>query len=161
MGPGILIKALLQGSFSLMVFGWAQILMDLQPLLSMITGEGELHGFSHTVIGATLFALLAALTGKHLSETGLKMLGLAGNPTTPIRWRIAFISAFIGTYSHVLLDSIMHSDIKHLYPLEINNQMHGIITAESLYQLCVYSGLLGATIYVAVRAFLAKQKNLN
>ena len=32
MGPGILIKSLLQGAFSLMVFGWAQIVMDIQPL---------------------------------------------------------------------------------------------------------------------------------
>ncbi len=33
MGPGILIKALLQSSFSLMVFGWTQIIMDIQPLI--------------------------------------------------------------------------------------------------------------------------------
>lgn len=44
MGPGIAIKAMLQGSFSLMVFGWAQIVMDLQPLFVMITGEGHLTG---------------------------------------------------------------------------------------------------------------------
>ena len=54
MGPGILIKALLQGSFSLMVFGWAQILMDIQPLVALITSKGQLHGFSHTYIGASL-----------------------------------------------------------------------------------------------------------
>lgn len=41
MGPGLLIKALLQGSFSLLVFGWAQIVMDLQPLLVLLTGEGH------------------------------------------------------------------------------------------------------------------------
>ena len=35
MGPGILIKSLLQGCFSLMVFGWTQIVMDIQPLLVM------------------------------------------------------------------------------------------------------------------------------
>ncbi len=31
MGSGILIKLMLQGSFSLMVFGWTQIVMDIQP----------------------------------------------------------------------------------------------------------------------------------
>jgi len=51
MGPGILFKALLQGSFSLMVFGWAQIIMDIQPLIVLITGKGHLHGFTHTYIG--------------------------------------------------------------------------------------------------------------
>ena len=32
MGPGMLLKAVLGGSFSLMVFGWTQIVTDLQPL---------------------------------------------------------------------------------------------------------------------------------
>lgn len=50
MGPGILLKALLQGSFSLMVFGWSQIVMDLQPLIAMLTGMGKLHGFTHTYL---------------------------------------------------------------------------------------------------------------
>ena len=68
MGPGMLIKSLLHGSFSLMIFGWSQILMDLQPLFAMITNEGKLHGFSHTFLGASLIAVIAVLTGKHLSE---------------------------------------------------------------------------------------------
>ncbi len=43
MGPAIFIKALLQGSFSLMVFGWSQIIMDIQPLVVLLTQEGRLH----------------------------------------------------------------------------------------------------------------------
>lgn len=46
MGPGIAIKAVLRGSFGLMVFGWTQILMDIQPLIVLISGQGQLHGFS-------------------------------------------------------------------------------------------------------------------
>ncbi len=74
MVPGIFLKALLQGSFSLMVFGWTQIVMDIQPLIAMITSEGKLHGFSHTFLGATLIAILSALTEKYLSELGLRIL---------------------------------------------------------------------------------------
>ncbi len=37
MGPGILIKSILQGSFSLMVFGWTQIAMDIQPFIVLIS----------------------------------------------------------------------------------------------------------------------------
>ena len=65
-----------------MVFGWSQIVMDLQPLFVLLTGEGELHGFSHTYLGASLLAILSALTGKYLSEIGLKILKL--DLTTPI-----------------------------------------------------------------------------
>ena len=37
MGPGVLVKAVFQGGFSLMVFGWAQIVMDIQPLVVLLT----------------------------------------------------------------------------------------------------------------------------
>lgn len=63
MGPGILIKAILQGSFSLMVFGWTQIVMDIQPLVVMISGEEHLHGFTHTYVGAVLIAIISPLSG--------------------------------------------------------------------------------------------------
>ncbi|THB68027.1 MAG: hypothetical protein D6B27_03475, partial [Gammaproteobacteria bacterium] len=65
-GPGLLIKAMLQGSFSLMIFGWSQILMDIQPLVVIISGKGVLHGFTHTFAFATIIAVIAVLTGKHL-----------------------------------------------------------------------------------------------
>ena len=151
MGPGILIKALLQGNFSLMVFGWAQIVMDIQPLFVLITGDGHLHGFSHTYIGATLLAIFSALSGKYLSEIGLKILGLSdkSNPVN-IAWWVAFVSAFIGTYSHVVLDSIMHSDVEPFYPLSQENSLYGLITVDELHQLCLFSALVGAIIYYSV-----------
>lgn len=151
MGPGILVKAILQGSFSLMVFGWAQIVMDLQPLFVLVTGNGHLHGFSHTYVGAGLLAVLSALSGKYLSEVGLKILGISkkGNPIK-VSWWVSFLSAFIGTYSHVVLDSIMHSDVEPYYPLSQENGLLGLITALQLHQLCIYSALVGAIIYYSV-----------
>ena len=167
MGPGILIKSILQGSFSLMVFGWTQIVMDLQPLFVMITGEGHLHGFSHTYIGASLIALFSALSGKYLSELGLKILGInhkqgilltqksLPQSTMPanhedsitIVWLVAFFSAFVGSFSHVFLDSIMHTDVEPFFPFTLNNYFHALISIEALHQLCLYSGLFGAAIY--------------
>lgn len=157
MGPGLAIKAVLQGSFSLMVFGWAQILMDIQPLIVIISGEGHLHGFSHTYLGATLLALLAALTGKHLSEFGLIVLGIT-DKTRPIRitWSITFISAFIGTWSHVILDSIMHSDVQPFYPFWLSNNVWGLLSIDALNKLCIYSGLAGAIVYYSVQ-YLSKR----
>ncbi|XPF93251.1 metal-dependent hydrolase [Colwellia sp. RE-S-Sl-9] len=148
MGPGILIKALLQGSFSLMVFGWTQIVMDIQPLIVLISGEGHLHGFTHTYVGAILIALFAALTGKYLSELGLKIIGLSKKEhPINIAWWVVLLSAFIGSFSHVLLDSIMHSDVEPFFPFTLNNQFLGLITVQMLHKICMYSGLLGAAIY--------------
>jgi len=156
LGPGIFIKALLQGSFSLMVFAWAQIIMDIQPLIVMISGTGHLHGFSHTYIGATLLALFSALSGRSLSLFGLKIMGLA-NKHTQITWLVAFTSAFIGTYSHVILDAIMHSDVEPYFPITLNNHFLGLISIEQLHQWCFYSGLIGVIIYYAVQYFLQKK----
>jgi len=156
MGPGILIKAILQTSFSLMVFGWAQIMMDIQPLIVMITGKGHLHGFTHTYIGAMLIGVISALTGKYFSEFGLKILGLAKGQSITIEWWVAFLSAFIGSFSHVLIDSITHTDVEPFYPITLINIFHGFVSIEVLRNFCVYSGLVGVAIYYLIRWRLNK-----
>jgi len=150
MGPGILIKALLKSCFSLMVFGWTQIVMDIQPLIVMITGEGHLHGFTHTYVGAILLAIFSALTGKYLSELGLKILEIDKYQPIGISWWVAFLSAFIGSFSHVFLDSIMHTDVEPFYPITLINDFHGMVSIAMLHKLCMYSGGVGALIYFAV-----------
>jgi len=150
MGPGIMIKALLQSSFSLMVFGWTQIVMDIQPLIVLITGEGHLHGFTHTYIGAFLLAILSALTGKYLSELGLIILGISKETPIKIAWWVSFISAFIGSFSHVFLDSIMHTDVEPFYPITLENQFHGLLSVSGLHKLCLYSGLVGGGVYYMI-----------
>ena len=156
MGPGLLVKAVLQGSFSLMVFGWAQILMDLQPLVVMITGEGHLHGFSHTYVGATLIGVVAALTGKYAGEFGLRVLREAR--FSPIRWPVAIVSAFIGTYSHVLLDSVMHFDLEPFAPFNRANPFLHFITIDALHWVCLASGIVGAVVYFAVLVFAKRTR---
>lgn len=153
MGPGILIKGILQGSFSLMVFGWAQIVMDIQPLFVMISGEGHLHGFSHTYLGATLLAIFSALTGKYLSELGLWILNIRQSVNIPIAWWVVFLSSFIGTYSHVFLDSIMHTDVQPFYPMNLENPFLDVISIQDLHKYCMYSGLVGAVIFYLVQVW--------
>ena len=152
MGPGMLIKSLLHGSFSLMIFGWSQILMDLQPLFAMITNEDKLHGFSHTFLGAAFIAIIAVLTGKHLSEFGLRITGYSySNKPIKIFWFVAFFSAFIGTYSHVVLDAIMHSDVEPYYPFSITNNFLSILSVQLLHEFCIYSGLIGGGIFYYIQ----------
>ncbi|MEM1189737.1 MAG: metal-dependent hydrolase [Pseudomonadota bacterium] len=150
MGPGILVKALCQGGFSLMIYGWTQVVMDLQPLIVLLTGEGYLHGFTHTYIGATLIAVFSALSGKYLFEVSLRIAGLRNPSNSEISWVVALVSAFIGSFSHVLLDSLMHADLQPFYPLSQRNPFLGVVSVESLHNVCVYSGLLGAVLYFAI-----------
>lgn len=157
MGPGILIKAVLQGSFSLMVFGWAQIVMDIQPLVVLITGQGHLHGFSHTYIGASLLAVASALSGKYLSEFGLRLIGR--EQFLPISWLVAFVSAAIGTFSHVFLDSVMHHDVEPFWPFTSSNALVEVVSMQTLDWICIGSGIVGAVFYFAVASRLAGHDN--
>jgi len=155
MGPGLLIKALLQGSFSLMVFGWAQIVMDIQPLLVILSGEGQLHGFTHTYIGAALLAVFSAVTGKYLAACGLRLIG---HPEfLPISWTVACVSAAIGTFSHVLLDSVMHADVEPFWPLTSHNALVSLISMDALAWVCLGCGLLGGVLYFLLVGRLARR----
>lgn len=156
MGPGIAIKALMGGSFSLMIFGWTQIVMDIQPLLVLISGEGHLHGFSHTYIGATLIAIFAGITGKYLAQIGLRLLRIAPTGGVDIAWWVVFVSAFIGSFSHVLLDSIMHSDMEPFFPVTQSNVFLSMFSVGMLHQLCLWSGVLGAGLYWFMQWFGVK-----
>lgn len=156
MGPGILLKAVLQGSFSLLIFGWTQVVMDLQPLLVLLTGKGQLHGFTHTLVGATLIALFCAVTGKYLSQFALGLLPTDGHAATSIRWWAAVLSGFIGSYSHVVIDSIMHADVTPFAPYSTASPLLGSLSVSTLHRLCLYSGLLGTALFIAVNYLLVR-----
>lgn len=165
MGPGMLIKALLQGCFSLIIFGWAQLLMDIQPILVVLTGKGNLHGFSHTYIGATLIAIFSVITGRWVYQAIMAFIKkdfsdyqkkLFDVPKT-LALRVCVLSAFIGTYSHVLLDSIMHADVEPYYPISLENDINLILSIENLHKLCIYTGLLGLIIFFIVRSIKLKR----
>lgn len=136
-----------------MVFGWTQVIMDIQPLVVLISGEGHLHGFTHTFIGATLLAVVSALTGKYAAEFGLRFIGETGY--LPIRWVVVFLSAFIGAYSHVLLDGVMHADLQPFAPFSASNAFLDFISVEALHDFCLYSGLVGVALYYAISHWLA------
>jgi hypothetical protein len=150
MGPGLAVKAALGRRFSLMVFGFSQVAMDIEPLVRMIRGDTVIHGFTHTYLGATIVGVVAALVGRPLCNRLLRFfrpgpgfgflqwLGV----TEEIGWRASLTGAFIGTYSHVLLDSVMHSDMAPLFPWRESNFLQGAISIEALHMLCVASGLI-------------------
>ncbi len=159
MGPGMLLKGLLGGSFSLVLFGWAQILMDLQPLYVLIRGSGQLHGFSHTLAGALLIAPITALSGRwllgyalgarwfNLSPRERRWLDLHATPG----WAVAFASSLVGTLSHVALDAVMHADLQPFYPVAANNPALGAWSHDSLHLFCIASGVIGLLQFVLCR----------
>jgi membrane-bound metal-dependent hydrolase YbcI (DUF457 family) len=155
LGPGALFKAIGGRHFSFMVFGGAQVLMDIEPLIGIIQNKPILHGYTHTLAGALLIGLAAAVTGRPISAFVLRLLSI---PHSPVTWRAAFAGAFVGTYSHVLLDAIMHADMNPWWPIAAGNGLLGAMPLGLLHLLCLGLGGLGAA-FMALAAWRRGSKN--
>jgi membrane-bound metal-dependent hydrolase YbcI (DUF457 family) len=54
--------------------------------------------------------------------------------------------AALGAYSHVVLDSIMHVDVRAFAPFSDRNVLQGLISIEALHLGCVLAGLAGLAV---------------
>ena len=156
MGPAIALKAVTGRHFSLMVFGFSQVAMDLEPLVRIIRDDTILHGPTHTYAGATLVGAISAVIGRPICQYFLNFWA----PDSPshfmnwlrgpeqISWPAAISAAFIGTYSHVVLDSIMHDDMHPLRPITDGNGLLHILSVSNLHTLCIASAAIGALILI-------------
>ncbi|KRA72937.1 hypothetical protein ASD78_15095 [Lysobacter sp. Root667] len=145
LGPGLAFKAIGGRRFSFMVFGGAQVLMDIEPLLGILRGWPVLHGPTHTVWGALPIGLLAGAIGRPISAACLRSLRI---PHAPFTWPASFAGALLGTYSHVLLDAIMHSDLQPVWPLSPANPLLRWISVDQLHLACMALGLFGVAAIV-------------
>jgi hypothetical protein len=151
MGAACAVKAVAGDSFSLLVFGLAQVAMDVQPLVYLLKGEGIYHGFSHTLLGATLVAVGAVVIGKPICQWLLNVW--KPDPADPflrwlrgkaiLSWKATILAALVGAYSHVFLDSFVSGDVYPFAPYSQASPLYGLISMGSLYLLLIGTGLLG------------------
>ena len=52
----------------------------------------------------------------------------------------------MGAYSHVLLDSIMHGDVRPFAPFSEDNGVLGMISLVQLHLLCLGLGMVGGAL---------------
>ena len=149
-GPGQLLKALMRGAFSLIIFGYAQVLIDLQPLVALTSGRGAVHGWSHTWVGAVAIGAFAAVTGRPLTNAALRLVRGATRSGLRVSWAVALGSAFIGTLSHVAIDSLIYPDMHALRPWSDAQPWLGAATSAEVYGGCFLSGAMGAVLYLGL-----------
>jgi membrane-bound metal-dependent hydrolase YbcI (DUF457 family) len=148
MGPGIAVKAVMLDKFSLVTYGCAQIVMDMQPLVVMLTNRGDIHGWTHTFVAALGLGALAALIGKYLTPWLLHLLTFGRHARMVVPWRVAILSALVGTLSHVLLDAFVHPDVKPFWPFTRANPLDFGITMNGMINFCIISGGIGLVVYL-------------
>lgn len=137
-GPGILLKSIFRRNFNLTTFVLVQICIDFEVIWNLFFNNDErLHTFFHTYLGSST-TILIIFIGMYFIYHILKK-------NFPIK--VILISAAIGAWSHVFLDSIMHADLIPFYPFSLNNSMLFQISLLSLHLGCILSAILGGMIY--------------
>jgi len=151
-GPGAAIHAIAPQRVSFIAFCTANVLIDLEPLYYMSTGQFPLHRFFHTHIGATLIAIFTV--GLFFAARSIRLPNLFG-------WRglstaSVAVGAALGSYTHVVFDSIMHSDIRPFAPFSNSNPLLMAIPIDTLHLSCVFAGAIGIAILL-----IRKLRNAN
>lgn len=153
MGAAILLKPVLFRRFSVLVFGFSQVAIDLEPLVRIVRGDAVLHGWTHTLMGALVVGAAAAMVSFWPVNRWLRWLRTQDVPppyAQPVTLGVAFGSAWIGTGTHLLFDGIMHADMRPFAPLTTANPLLGAIQSGALHLGLVGAGLLGLAL-LAVR----------
>ncbi len=150
-GPGLAVKAAAPRYFSFSVFVFSQVLVDIEPLYYLLSGEAPVHRFFHTYLGATVIVAVSFVLGRPLCGLCLAIFSRTfGFRMSYILEAMRLISptaalsaAIIGSYSHVALDSIMHGDTHPVAPFsDANPLLHSISVAE-LQLYCIVAGIAG------------------
>lgn len=148
-GPGMLIKGLMPGQFSLATFALANVAMDVEPLVQLLRDHAQLHGASHTLIGAAVIGVATALAAPRLI-TGANRLYRKWQTHTGIPMRItqqqAWLSALLGSGSHLLLDATMHHDMHMFLPFSDATPLLQPAWTQNVYLACVLAGMMGMLI---------------
>ena len=131
-GPGALVHSAAPRHISFLAFCGANVLVDVEPLYFMLTHQWPIHRFFHTYVGATVAASIVvavfALVRKLLPRLSVRAVALG---------------AIIGTYSHVLLDSLMHADMEPFAPFSDGNPLLGAVFLNTLHGFCLVAGVVG------------------
>ena len=145
-GPGAAIHAIAPKHVSFLAFCSANVLIDIEPLYYMVTGQYPLHRFLHTYIGATVIMVATAL----IFFFALKLASRVRLPNL-FQWQSLkplpiWLGAAAGSYSHIVLDSVMHADIVPLSPFSEVNVLYQLVSLGELHLFCVFAAVLGLAL---------------
>jgi hypothetical protein len=146
-GPGALLHAIAPRRVSFIAFCTANGVVDLEPAYYMFSGQFPLHRFMHTLTGATVgwLVVLAAFVSIRWLDRWLRLPDLfQWKALTPLP---VAIGAALGTYSHLLLDGIMHGDMFPFAPISDANPLLHAISLEALHVVCVAAGGFGLLLW--------------
>lgn len=159
-GPGAALHALAPQHISFLSFCAANVFIDFESLYNLYHRRAVVHAFFHTYVGATLIVLVVALLFMFARWFAARVWLPNFLHWRELCLRQVLVGAALGAYSHVLLDSLMHGDIKPLAPFSSGNGLLGAVPLNVLHFFCLALGITGAA-GVMFRRFITNRNTRN
>lgn len=156
-GPGLLVKACIPRSFWFSSFVAANVLIDVEVLVYIVRNDPPIHRHLHTYVGGAGIGILAGVlmfaTMKLLRRCRINSDHFASGLTTTKSAMLgqSLIAGLVGGVSHILLDSLMHRDMRPWWPLSDENGLAGMVSVGSLHGGCALAGLFGLVLLLLLR----------
>lgn len=148
LGPALCLGIPLRKYIHAPTFILANVVLDIEPLLVLITGLNyPLHGYFHTFIAAVgvgvAFGFVMFFLERPMHPLYKRLLL---EPEATFKKSQFIIAGVLGTMLHVLFDAPLYWDIKPFYPLTAN-PLYGSVSSLEIYLLSVWMGVLGIILY--------------
>ena len=142
-GPGAAFHAASPKHVSFLMFCASNVIVDVEPLYYMVSDQYPIHRFFHTYVGVTLvigFTVLITI-----------MLRKVRFIPNYVDWKTLTVGqiitgAALGGYSHIVLDSVMHTDIRPFAPFSDANTLLHLVSLDTLHLICIGAGILGLIV---------------
>ena len=147
-GPGFLIHAAAPRRVSFIAFAAANCITDVETTYNILAGRYPYHAFLHTFLGAAVSAALTValflFMHRLVRRTSLpNWFGWQELTVFPVT-----VGAVLGSYSHVVLDGIMHADMRPLAPWSDDNPFLHLVSLDALHLGCVGAAVVGGLLWL-------------
>lgn len=147
-GPALFVGLLFRFLF-LPSFIVGSIIVDIEPfLVLMLNLNYPLHGFFHSFIGGSIIAIIISFLIFRLTKP-ISQIMLFIKLEQKSSLKIMILSSLAGVYIHIILDSIIYSDIKPFYPLDWNPLYNvSMLVSFEIYTFCTILFFTGIMLYL-------------
>jgi len=148
-GPSGFIGLVFRKWIDIPVFLLANVAIDLEPGIVLLFGLNyPTHGFCHTFLFGTAVGLIwgaLAYPARSIFSWLMRLFALSYQTNLPKM----LLSAVLGVWLHILLDSLCWSDIQPFWPFHANPFLN-LMTVKTVYLLCTISFVPAIFMYTFI-----------
>ena len=155
-GPGVLFHSAAPPRVSFLAFVAANGITDVESIYNVLAGNFPVHRFLHTFVGAALVTgvTVALFMSSRRFAQSVELPNWFQWQQLPLA--AVIVGAALGAFSHIVLDGIMHADMRPLAPWSAANPFLHIVSLSTLHLACIISAFAGALICLKTKPGLLR-----